>query len=170
MVVRSVVEKMSRKQIFDTMTSALNLTLKIKQTPEVLAKLQWIKANFASQIQKKIDDALRASKIVHFARVLVIKDLYIQVITEYDGDERVYTEFFRKNLLELFSIVFALAENPPTPEQLASPDEFFKYSTNLNIPSLGTDGQNHVKPQEEKGYFFQAYPSVLVEDILAKFL
>src|SRR5260221_174022 len=139
------------------MTSALNLTLKIKQSPEVLAKLKWIRANFASQIQKKIDDALRASQIVHYARVLVIDDLYIQVITEFDGDEKVYTEFFRKNLLELFTIVFGLAETPPTAEVLASPDEFHKYSTALNLPALGTGGLIPQGTEKEKGYFFQAY-------------
>jgi hypothetical protein len=31
---------------------------------------------------------LRGSRIVHYARVLVIDDQYIQVITEFDGDKR----------------------------------------------------------------------------------
>jgi hypothetical protein len=70
------------------MAHALNLTLPIKQDPETLAKLQHVKAIFAKEIQPKIDEALRESEIVHFARVLVVHDKYLQVITEYDGGRR----------------------------------------------------------------------------------
>jgi len=151
------------------MASALNLTLKIKQTPENLAKLQHVKAIFATEIQPKIDKVLRDSEIVHYARVVVIgKDEYIQVITEYDGDERVYTEFFRQHLRDLFETVFSLGEEPLKKEQLDSPDEFAKFtnSKKVNLPSLGTDGgQGPI----DHGYFFQAYPNVLVKEITAKF-
>ena len=41
------------------MTSALNLTLKIKQTPEVLSKLAEIKKAFPLGIQQEIEAALR---------------------------------------------------------------------------------------------------------------
>src|SRR6186713_803971 len=100
------------------MTSALNLTLKIKQTPDTLAKLAKIKAAFAHGLQQKIGQALGDSKIVHFARVLVIDDLYIQVLTEFDGPKKVYTEFFRQKLPDVFQAIFELAETPPTPAQL----------------------------------------------------
>src|SRR3954462_232560 len=105
------------------MTNALNLVVPINQDPQILAKLQAIKANFAAQIQKTLDDALRVSKIVHYARVFVIDDKYLLVITEFDGDEKVYTEFFRQKLLALFSTVFSLAVDAPTAAQMGSADE-----------------------------------------------
>ncbi len=79
------------------MTTALNLTLPIKQDAATLQKLAYIKQNFAVSIQPMIDAALQKSEIVHYARVLVIDDKYIQVITEYDGPKEVYAEFFDAN-------------------------------------------------------------------------
>jgi hypothetical protein len=151
------------------MTSALNLTLKIKQTPEILARLKLVKDGFANGIQPKIDAALRKSEIVHFARVLVIDDLYIQVLTEFDGDRRAYTEFFRQELQDVFATVLPLAENPPTEAQLNSEDEFFKYIKNANLAALGTDGLDHEDGGKDEGFFFSAYPGVLVKEILAQF-
>ncbi|MFZ1219824.1 MAG: hypothetical protein WAO00_11050 [Chthoniobacterales bacterium] len=151
------------------MTSALNLTLKIKQTPETLAKLQAIKAGFAHGIQQKIDAALRDSQIVHYARVLVIDDLYIQVITEFDGDKKAYTEFFRAKLPDVFATIFSLAENPPTAADLVDPDAFYRFSRDKNLSALGTDGltEEDRGSAKDEGFFFCAYPSVLVKDILA---
>jgi hypothetical protein len=153
----------------DRVIRALNLTFKIRQTPEVLERLQHVKATFAAEIQPAIDAALRDSEIVHFARVLVIDDRYIQVLTEFDGDERVYTEFFRKQLPELFHMVFSLAERPLTREELADPVKFADYTTALNLPALGTDGSDHEGNERDAGYLFRAYPDVLVKDVLAKF-
>src|SRR2546430_7619462 len=99
------------------MAHSLNLTLKIKQDPETLAKLQGFKANFAA-FQEKIAAAMKDSRILHFARVVVIEDKYIQVLTEYDGDRKAYTEFFRKKLPDVFKLVFSLAEGAPKPEDL----------------------------------------------------
>ena len=150
------------------MTSALNFTLKIKQTPEVLERLKGIKTSFATRIQPLVDAALKKSEIVHFARVLVIDDLYIQVITEFDGEESVYAEFFRKELLPLFAAVFSLTENPPSEQDIQNPDKFFKFTSAANLRALGTDGLEHDKPEEDRGYFFQGYPGVLVKDIHQK--
>ena len=151
------------------MTSALNLTLKIKQTPEILAKLKQVKDGFADHIQGEIDAALRKSEIVHFARVLVIDDLYIQVLTEFDGDKKAYTEFFRQKLPGVFRTVLSLAENPPTEAQLSSADKFYEYTKNANLPALGTDGLDHETGEIDEGFFFSSYPGVTVKDILAKF-
>jgi hypothetical protein len=151
------------------MTSALNLTLKIKQTPDTLAKLQQLKDGFAHGIQQRIDAALRDSEIVHFARVLVIDDLYIQVLTEYDGDKEDYTEFFRLKLLDVFARVFSLAENAPTEAQLNSEEEFHKFTKNANLAALGTDGLKHKLGERDEGFFFAAYPSVSVKEISEKF-
>ncbi len=59
---------------------------------------------------------LRKSQIVHFARVLVIDNRYLQVITEYDGSHTDYTEFFRTALPDVFGMLFSLAENAAPPE------------------------------------------------------
>ncbi|OWK22189.1 hypothetical protein AJ88_15750 [Mesorhizobium amorphae CCBAU 01583] len=94
------------------MAHALNLTLKIRQDETAKATLAKVKADFATKIQPMIDAALRESDVVHFARVLVIDDLYLQVLTEYDGDHKAYTEFFRQKLPQVFGLLFSLAESP----------------------------------------------------------
>lgn len=148
------------------MTSALNLTLKIKQTPEVLAQLKAIKDGFAHGIQKKIETVLRDSQIVHYARVLVIDDQYIQVITEFDGDKKAYTEFFRTKLPDVFAAIFALAENPPTEDDLNSTEKFYEYASRANLKPLGSDGHGQ---RNDDGFFFCAYPGVLVKEIIRQF-
>ncbi|XUJ34057.1 hypothetical protein ACQ5SK_43265 [Bradyrhizobium japonicum] len=75
------------------MTHALNLTLPIKQDAETLAKLRNLEASFTEKVQPAIAAALKQSRIVHFARVVVIDDKYIQVITEYEGTHQEYAEF-----------------------------------------------------------------------------
>src|ERR1700730_3910705 len=97
------------------MAHSLNLTLKIKQDPATLARLKQFKEQFPL-LQGKIASAMKDSRILHFARVVVIEDKYLQVLTEYDGDRRAYTEFFRKKLTDVFKLVFSLAENAPKPE------------------------------------------------------
>jgi len=143
------------------MTHALNLTLPIKQDPETLKKLQHVKAVFATEIQPKIEQALRESKIVHFARVVVIQDKYLQVITEYDGDPKEYTEFFRQALPDVFATLFALAEEAPDFKNLDE-QSFFQLSQGLDLPSLGQS------TGESKGYLFSAYDNHTVKSILAK--
>ena len=80
------------------MAIALNLTMPLKQDPETQQKLQQLAAAFSQTVQPAIDAALGRSQIVHFARLLVIDNKYIQVLTEFDGDPMEYTEFFRKEL------------------------------------------------------------------------
>src|SRR5829696_3334520 len=116
------------------MAHSLNLTLPIKQDAETLKKLQHVKAVFADEIQPKIDEALRESRIVHFARVVVIDDKYLQVITEYDGDPKEYTDFFRTALPEVFEILFSLAEGAP-PFGALDKNSFFELSAKLDPPS-----------------------------------
>ena len=149
------------------MAHALNLTLKIKQDTATLARLARIEAEFDTEIQPKIDAALRKSEIVHFARVLVIDKLYLQVITEYDGDHEDYTEFFRKELPEVFTMLFGLAENAPAPSAMADKKAFFDFSQTLQVRSLGT-AKNGDTDQLGKvaGYLFSAYGDRRVDTIL----
>jgi hypothetical protein len=151
------------------MAHALNLTLRIKQDPETLQRLAKIASIFKTEIQPKIDAALRKSKIVHFARVLVIDNKYLQVITEYDGDHQDYTEFFRTELPDVFAMLFGLAENAPDKAALADKKAFFEFSKGLQLRSLGdatdddTDQDGNVA-----GYLFSAYGKHRVDEILPK--
>jgi hypothetical protein len=116
------------------MTHALNLTLPIKQDPETLKKLQQLEAIFPTMVQPKIEEALRKSRLVHFARVLVIDNKYIQVLTEYEGSHQEYTEFFRRELTPVFAAIFALADNMP---DVNDPNGFFNFAKEHNIRALG---------------------------------
>ena len=147
------------------MTTALNLTLPIKQDAATLETLKELKQKFATLIQPKIDAALRKSEIVHYARVLVIDNKYIQVITEYDGPKEVYAEFFRRELQDVFKAVFSLADGVPGWDELNQPDTFYKVSTKHNVRSLGESTTG----DPDEGYLFSGYPDTQVKQILEKF-
>ena len=140
------------------MTHALNLTLEIKQDAATQAKLKGLEAAFAEKVQPVIAAALKKSKLVHFARVVVIDNKYIQVITEYEGPPQEYTEFFRRELKPIFAQIFSLADGLPDVEDS---DGFFEFSQKKNIRSLGkaTDGS-------DAGWLFSAYDHKTVEEIL----
>ena len=145
------------------MSHGLNLTLPIKQDQETLARLQHLKGAFAEKVQPVIDAALRKSQLVHFARVLVIDDRYIQVITEYEGDHQAYTEFFRKELTPVFAQIFALAEGTP---EVGGTNAFWAYSMKHNVHSLGsaTDGSLDFSGKPA-GWLFSAYDHRTVREI-----
>src|SRR5687768_3952987 len=147
------------------MITALNMTVPLKQDPESLAKLQQLKAVFADHVQPEIDRALRKSKIVHFARVLVIHDRFLQVITEFDGDPEEYTEFFRRELPHVFKPIFELAEGAPDWDDLNDQDSFFQASKHLNVKALGRSEDG----REEQGWLFSYFPRTVreIEESLA---
>lgn len=146
------------------MTHPLTLTLKIKQDQETLTALQKLKDDFANGIQQKIEEALRESELVHFARVVVIHDQYIQVITEYDGSHREYTEFFRDALTPIFAAIFSLAEDVP---DVTDPDRFFEFAKNANIRTLGRATDESVDMDGNVGgWLFSAYNHRSVEELL----
>lgn len=144
------------------MATALNMTMRIKQDPASQAKLAHIKANFYPGIQGAIDKALRESEIVHYARVLVIEDKYIQVITEFDGDKQVYTDFFRKALPDVFKAIFDIVEDAPSWDELNDKDTFYAFSKKQNLRALG----KHPTDAEE-GWLFEAFPDGTVKAIKA---
>jgi hypothetical protein len=141
------------------MITALNMTVPLKQDPESLAKLQQLKELFADHIQPEIDRALRKSGIVHFARVLVIHDRFLQVITEFDGDPEEYTEFFRRELPHVFKPIFELAEGAPSWDELNDQDSFFQASKHLNVKALGRSEDG----REEQGWLFTYHPKTVRE-------
>jgi hypothetical protein len=150
------------------MAHALNLTLPIKQDKKTLDALKTLKEEFAEKIQPDIDKALRESKIVHFARVLVVHDKYLMVITEYDGGPEEYTEFFRTALPHVFERLFSLAEGAPSIGDLDQ-DSFFKVSQGLDLPSLGQSKEGFKDAEgKDKGYLFSAYDNRMVQEILPK--
>jgi hypothetical protein len=110
------------------------MTLPIKQDAQTQATLQKLIADFATKVQPAIDAALNKSQIVHFARVLVIDNKYIQVITCYEGPHQEYTEFFRRELTPVFAAIFSLAEGAP---DVKDTNAFWEYSKNHNIRALG---------------------------------
>ncbi len=147
------------------MAHSLNLTLKIKQTPEVLKKLEEFKAIFP-QVQGKIAATMAKSQILHFARIVVFPDnSYIQVLTEYDGDRRDYTEFFRRELTDVFGLVFALADGAPPPAELAKllndPDAFFEFTKDKDIRPVGTS----LSGDPDDHFVFSAYGTLSVKEI-----
>jgi hypothetical protein len=147
------------------MTHALTLTLPIKQDEATQAKLKHLVETFATQVQPNIEAALKESKIVHFARVVVIDDKYIQVITEYEGPHAEYTEFFRRKLAPVFAAIFSLVDNVP---DVSDGNAFWEFSKNHNYRSLGTstDGSTDFSG-EPAGWLFSAYDHKEVEAILS---
>ena len=147
------------------MITALNMTVPLKQDPDSLKKLQQLKAVFADHIQPEIDRALRKSKIVHFARVLVIHDKFLQVITEFDGDPQEYTEFFRRELPHVFRPIFELAEGAPSWDDLNDQDTFFEASKGLNVKALGRSEDG----REDQGWLFSYFTKTVreIEEALA---
>lgn len=146
------------------MTHGLNLTLRIKQDPETQAKLAQLAAIFADHVQPEIERALKKSKLVHFARVLVIDNTYIQVITAYEGPHREYTEFFRRELAPIFGKIFELAEGAPDVNDV---NAFWEFSKNANIRALGrsVDGSLDFSGNPA-GWLFSAYDHKDVHTIL----
>jgi len=147
------------------MTHALNLTLPLKQDDDTKGKLENLKEIFTEKIQPKIDEALRKSKLVHFARVVVIDDKYIQVITEYEGDHLAYAEFFRKELTPVFAAIFELAEGGT---DVTNPASFIEAARKAHQRSLGTHtaGGLDISGQPE-GWLFSAYDHKDVRTIQA---
>jgi hypothetical protein len=145
------------------MAIALNLTAPLKQDAETQQKLQGLAAVFADQVQPAIDAALGGSEIVHFARVVVIDNKYIQVLTEFDGDPMQYTEFFRQQLGPVFQQIFSLVEGAPPWEELDNPNSFFEFTHGLNLPCLGKSTVGN----DGRGYLFSAFGDTTVREIKA---
>jgi hypothetical protein len=143
------------------MALALNLTAPLKQDPETQRRVQELVTSFSNRVQPLLETALAKAETVHFARVLVIDNKYIQVLTEYDGDPTAYTEYFRTELGPVFELVFSLVENAPPWPELNNPNAFYEFTHRLNVNALGTattgDGG--------RGYLFSAIGDKTVREI-----
>lgn len=145
------------------MAIALNFTVPLKQDPQSQQSLTHLVASFSQDVQPALDAALSRSQIVHFARILVIDNRYLQVLTEFDGDPMDYTEFFRKQLGPVFQAIFALAEGAPPWDELNNPNSFYEYTRTLNLASLGTSTVGN----EGRGYLFSAVGDTTVRELQA---
>ena len=143
------------------MANALNLTIPLKQDPQTQESLKKLVASFAQGVQPAIDAVLSRSEIVHFARILVIDNKYLQILTEFDGDPIAYTEFFRKELGPVFQQIFSLVEGAPPWEELDNPNSFFEYTRGLNLKALGTSTGG----DEDRGYLYSALRDTTVREI-----
>jgi hypothetical protein len=148
------------------MAIALNLTVPLKQDPQSQEALQQLLGStFTETIQDPLDKALSASRLVHFARLVIIEEnqrpRYLQVLTEFDGEPMDYTEFFRKSLGPVFKSIFALAEGAPPWEELNTPDGFLDYMAGLNLKSLGTSSD----PNDDRGFLFSAFGDKTVREL-----
>lgn len=142
------------------MLHALNMTMPLKQDSHSQQELQKLKAAFAHGVQQAIGDALAESELVHFARVVVIDNKYIQVLTEYDGDKTTYALFFLEKLPKVFEAIFALVEGVPAWDQLQHPDKFLAAAEKFNVQSLGTKDDDPTA-----GWLFSAVGTKTVKDI-----
>ena len=146
------------------MTHGLTLTLPLKQDLASQNKLAALAANFTDHVQPAIAAALKHSKLVHFARVVVIENKYIQVITEYEGDHHEYAEFFRRELTPVFAAIFDLADGAPDVNDTAA---FWEYSKNHNIRSLGMSTSDSTDfDGKSAGWLFSAYDGRDVKAVL----
>src|SRR3954451_21728493 len=145
------------------MATALNLTALLKQDPETRARLHQLAAGFAEHVQPVLEAALSKSEVVHYARVLVIDGMYIQVLTEFDGDPMAYTEFFRKQLGPVFQQIFSLVEGAPPWEEVNDPNNFYEYTRGLILRSLGASTSD----REDRGYLFSSIGDTTVREIKA---
>jgi hypothetical protein len=143
------------------MAIALNLTVKIKQDAETFAKLAQLGEAFPTHVQPLMDAALARSERVHYARVLVIDNTYLQVLTEFDGDPLEYTTFFLEELGPVFKAIFELVEDAPPWEELQEPNRFFEYTSSKNLRALGTSAD------PKRGYLFSALGDVTVKELKA---
>lgn len=143
------------------MAIALNFTAPLKQDDDTQSRLKHLADVFAHEIQPALDAALAKSEIVHFARVLVIDGKYLQVLTEFDGDPQAYTEFFRKELGPVFQLIFSLVDGAPPWDELNNPNDFYEYTSGLNLKSLGTS----TSAGEDRGYLFSSIGDMTVREI-----
>lgn len=149
------------------MITSLNLTLQLKQDEETQKTVKALQEGlFAEKFQPAIDKALGDYDRVHFARVVVIENeniyQYIQVLTVFNGDRRTYTDFFLKELPDVFEAIFSLADGAPPWEELGSdPELFYEYSREANIKPLG----NSLYAGNDDGYVFMAQGEMEVAEI-----
>jgi hypothetical protein len=117
----------------------LNVTLPLKQDADSQAKIKALGEQFATVYWPKVRKVLSDSKMVYYARFVIVGDppRYLQILTEYDSDFRIYTDYFADNLQDFFSAVFAVVEGAPPPGTPITREFVYKLVQNFDLPCLG---------------------------------
>jgi len=134
--------------------NTLNLTLPIKQDLITKAKLVFLQNKFNRELKEKVDAALKKSEIVHFARFLLIGDDFLQVLTEFDGDFKEYTDFFATELGDVFKELFTVVEGAEDID-INDGNAFFEFIKAHNLSPIDD-------------YIYTSYPGFSVKDIKPK--
>jgi hypothetical protein len=134
----------------------LNLTLPLKQDAASQGTIKAFLADFPAKYGPGVVAVLKESRMVHYCRFVVIDNRYLQVLTEYDTDFRVYTDFFADQLHDFFKLLFAVVEGAPSVDKAGDREEVYKFISKHDLPSLA-------------GSTFAAYPDLLVPEIQKKF-
>lgn len=134
--------------------NTLNLTLPIKQDLVTKTKLVFLQNKFNTELKDKVDEALKKSNIVHFARFVLIGDDFLQILTEFDGDFREYTDFFKEHLGEVFQELFTVVEGADAID-INDANAFFQFIKAHNLSPIGD-------------YIYTSYPGFTVKNIKKK--
>jgi hypothetical protein len=136
----------------------LNVTLPLKQDADSQAKIAAFAGRFATDYWPTVRKVLADSKMVHYARFVVVgtPPRYIQILTEYDTDFRVYTDYFADNLKDFFAAVFSLVEGAPPPGAPIDREAVYQLVKRFDLPCLGK-------------VFFSAFGELTVKEIQQKF-
>lgn len=143
------------------MITTLNLTLKLKQDAASIEKIEKLKSTFVEKYQGAINDAMRDFAGVHFARVLIIHNQYLLVLTEFDGEKTIYADFFRIALKDFFKEVFCLAEGNLDVRAVDNSRAFLEIAQTNNIKPLGKS----LYKDNNDGFMYMAQDQVSVRDI-----
>lgn len=140
-----------------TLPHILNVTLPLKQDADSRDKIKDLAGRFATVYWPKVRQVLSDSKMVYYARFVIIGDppRYLQILTEYDADFRVYTDYFADNLQDFFSTLFAVVEGAPPAGTPTTRDFVYKLVHNFDLPCLGNVwfsafGQSTVKEIQQQ--------------------
>ncbi len=117
----------------------LNVTLPLKQDAASQAQIKALGEQFATVYWPRVSQVLGDSHMVYYARFVVVgtPPQFLQILTEYDIDFRVYTDYFADNLKDFFSAVFAVVEGAPPPGTPITRDFVYQLVKHFDLPCLG---------------------------------
>ena len=134
----------------------LNLTLPLKQDAASQAKLKEFASKFKTDFLPSVWEVLKESRMVHYARFVVIDNKYLQVLTEYDTDFRTYSDFFATRLHPFFATLFTLVEGAPDATLASDRETVYQFIKKYDLPNLGDEA-------------FSAFGPIGVKEIQQKF-
>jgi hypothetical protein len=136
----------------------LNVTLPLKQDAASQAKIKGLAAKFKTDFWPKVSQVLADSKMVHYARFVVIgtPPRYVQILTEYDAPFRPYTDYFADNLKDFFGAIFDVVDDPRAGSAPPDRESVYKLVSDYDLPCLGE-------------VYFRAYGDLTLKEIQDQF-